>query len=143
MGFSVPAAFIIISVAAFYAVGMVLTSVEPMLEDLLEIRDETNKEKMAQLSTKIEIAGIKTRGRAFRYDIKVKVINRGSTVLDPSKFDILIGGLNWPFDYSPKNKLYPLKSTIFRIEGLRGSGWHQIKIISENGAEAYGRYRIR
>jgi archaellum component FlaF (FlaF/FlaG flagellin family) len=143
MGFSVPAAFLILTVAAFYAIGAVWSSFTPMVEDLIELRDERNKEKIQQLSTNIEIKEIKVRGNAFYYKVRAAVVNSGATTLDPTEFNILIDGWHYHFDYSPKNKLYPLKSTYFVIEGLRGSGWHQMKIISENGAEAYAKYWVR
>jgi archaellum component FlaF (FlaF/FlaG flagellin family) len=143
MGFSVPAAFLILAIAAFYAVGTLWSSFTPMVEDLIELRDERNKEEINQISANIEIKEIKVRGNAFYYKVRATVVNTGSATLNPAEFNILIDGWLYSFDYSPKSKLYPLKPTYFVIEGLRGSGWHQMKIISEYGAEAYTKYWVR
>lgn len=143
MGFSVSAGFLILSIAVFYALGASISVFRPAVNELISVEEELRDIQEKKLSTKLEIIQLKVTGRGAYYGINVTLLNNGSVTLDPTQFDILIDGYRYPFEWYPKTKLYPKTVTWLEVAGLKGSGWHTLKIVSESGIETYAKYWVR
>ena len=143
MGFSVSAGFLILTIAVFYTVGASISVFRPAIGELIDAGKELERSREKKLFTKLEITRIEASGRAAYYGINVTLLNNGSVTLDPSRFDLLIDGYRYPFEWYPNTKVYPKTIAWLSVVGLKGGGWHSLKIVTESGIETYARYWVR
>jgi len=141
MGFSVSATFIILLVGSLAMGAILYNNLDPNVEDLKASVEAKEVRVASKEKTVIDIISAHRPGGMF----VVRVMNNGSTVLDPDKVDVLVDG-----------QLIPSKQVVKRVEHQHSHLWcpgevlelrlpipglfigkHSIAIVTENGASAY------
>ncbi|MBS3749302.1 MAG: hypothetical protein KGY67_06340 [Candidatus Thermoplasmatota archaeon] len=117
------------------SVGTVL----PVLTDLDESYDKMRNRAVEELQTDIQINDMSTQANNSLHDLTINLTNSGSTVIETSYITVLIDGSNSVFAV---DELYwfPESSYTISVNGISGSGVHQVKVITKNGICDYATY---
>lgn len=141
MGFSLVAAFGIISVTIIIAVGIISENILPSVKNLNDSYDQQAKRQLNRLQTNINITEVTVTAYGPNYNHSILLKNAGSITLNTSDFIILINGVPQLFT-SSKPYIYPEKQAYFNITNVPGLGAQRLKIITENGISKYYEYII-
>jgi len=114
-------------------------TVLPVLTDLDESYDEMRNRAVAELQTDIEINDMSAQANGSLHDVSINLTNSGSTVIETMYVTVLIDGSNSVFAV---DELYwfPESSYTISVNGVSGSGVHQVKVITKNGICDYETY---
>jgi flagellar protein FlaF len=120
----------------FIAIMLIATVTYPVIfHSTTSIRDSINdkhKLQMSRLNTHINIMSATQTGG----NINITLSNRGSTVLNANKSDILVDGNYTSYIVSPSGLWLPGKNAVFSVNADAATN-HTLKIITENGISAY------
>jgi archaellum component FlaF (FlaF/FlaG flagellin family) len=140
MGFSLVAAFAVISVSLLISIEILSGSLIPMITDINDSYDDMVDRDVEGVQTDINITHVSTSFNVFsNYDHNITVENSGSITLTTSDFTLLINGTAQQFSCSD-SYLYPEKETYFNISNLSGGGNKRLKVITYNGISDYYEY---
>jgi archaellum component FlaF (FlaF/FlaG flagellin family) len=114
-------------------------TVLPVLSDVDESYDEMRNRAVDELQTDIEIDDITVQANSSFHDITINLTNRGSTVIDSSYVHCLIDGSIQGFTVNSRY-FFPESSYSLSVNGLAGSGMHQVKVVTMNGISDYATY---
>ncbi len=142
MGFSISAAFSIITVASLLSLGYISDSADFAIS-LVEEGFNTNfEEKYDAYNAEIKIVGISVTSNASSYDLEVKIENKGSVTLETAAFNVLIDGSLQSVDYYDRTYLTPDQNLTLRIYNLPGNGTKRLKAVTEYGNSDYATYEV-
>ncbi len=143
MGFSTIAAFVVLLMFTFAALAEIYSgSYEQIKMYLSGIREK--KDIIEEISnTNLEITQITTIPLGTTHDLIFIVKNSGSVTLNVSKFDVLIDGVLYSFDYNV-TILYPENSVEISVNNIPGGNTtiHRLKLVAENGYSLITTYEV-
>jgi archaellum component FlaF (FlaF/FlaG flagellin family) len=141
MGFSLVAAFAVISISILIAIEIFTGSLLPAIKDVDESYDDLADRTVEMVQTDINISSVSVFSYGLNYNHSIVLKNTGSISLNTSDFTILINGLVEQFS-CPDSYLYPEKETYLNVSNLPGDGNKILKVISGNGISDYYEYTI-
>ena len=114
-------------------------TVLPVLTDLDESYDDMRNRAVDELQTNIQITDMSAQANSSLHDLTINLTNSGSTVIETSYINVLIDGSMSVFAI---DDLYwfPESSYTVLVNGVSGSGVHQVKVITKNGICDYATY---
>jgi len=136
MGFSLTAAFAILSISIFVSIEIFSSQILPIIDDFENSNTQMIRRYNDKLETCINITEINVTNNLSNYDYNITIENTGKTVLITSEINILINGDLQEFQCSDKYVL-PLTHSYFIFNNLQYSGNIRFKAITENGIEDY------
>ena len=143
MGFETAVVVSIFLIAFMFLGGTYYNGWAASQDNLQTAKEDNNALMLEKTHTSINIGEINSDGSNTSYTITVDVTNTGSRVLDWEKIDVLVDGKLLDYNTSTDpNTWSPEESVTFTMDDLNGSGWHRIKIVTENGIGDYGTYHI-
>ena len=114
-------------------------TVLPVLSDVDESYDEMRNRAVDELQTDVEIDDITVQSNSSFHDIAINLTNKGSTVIDSSYVHCLVDGSIQGFTVNSQY-FFPESSYSLSVNGLSGSGVHQVKVVTMNGISDYATY---
>ncbi len=144
MGFSTTAAFTIIFVFSLAVFGIIYSIVSDTAKTYVgELREK--KERIEAVSnTRLEFASVTAvQATASSHNLTVVLRNTGTTTLSLDRFDLLVDGAMYRFDYN-RTKLYPETAVEIRAYYLPGGNatLHRLKVVADNGYALYTTYVV-
>lgn len=136
MGYSLVAAFSILSISLFVALEIFSGQVIPIIDDFENSNSNLFQRYEKKLDTNINITNVDVTANLSNYDYNITIYNNGKTTLEIADINILVNG----YLYTPKSSedyLLPLYESYFFIYNLSDSGSVRLKAITENGVEDY------
>lgn len=136
MGFSLTAAFAILSISMLVSIEIFSSLILPTIDEFEKSNTQMIKRYNDKLGTCINITEINVTNNLSNYDYNITIENIGKTVLTTSEINILINGTLQEFHCSDEYML-PLTHSYFIFNNLQVSGNIRFKAITENGIEDY------
>lgn len=136
MGFSLSAAFAILSISIFVSIEIFSAQILPIIDDFENSNSEMIIRYNNKLETSINITKINVTNNLTNYDYNITIENIGKTVLDTSQMNILING-NYEDFHCSNRYILPLIQSNFILRNLNYTGNVRIKAITGNGIEDY------
>ncbi|APH38521.1 hypothetical protein [Methanohalophilus halophilus] len=143
MGFETAVVVAIFLIAFLFLGGTYYNGWAASQENLQMAREDNNALLLDKTHTSINIGEINSVSDNSSYTITVDVTNTGSRVLDWEKIDVLVDGELTDYNTSTDPHTWsPEESVTFTMDNLKGSGFHRIKVVTENGIGDYSTYHI-
>lgn len=136
MGFSLSAAFAIISISIFVAIEIFSTQFLPVIDDFENSNSGLIERYNNRLETNINITEVNVTSNLTNYDFNITIKNTGKTVLNTNEINIFINGNFEEFQYYD-NYILPLVQSNLILKNLNYTGIVRIKAITGNGIEEY------
>lgn len=136
MGYSLVAAFSILSISIFVALEIFSGQVYPIIEDFENSNSNMIQRYNDKIETDINITNVEVTANQSNYDYNITINNNGKITLDTNEINILING----YLYEPQcieSYLLPLNDSYFIIYNISDNGNVRLKAITENGVEDY------
>ncbi len=141
MGFSLVAAFGIISVSSIIALQIFTAAVLPSITETHESFSHFIDRSSNKIHTDINITQVVVTANSSNYTHIISVANTGSSTLPTSDFVILLNGVAYHYSCS-EIYLHPRQTVAFTLENIPGTGAQRLKIITNNGIADYYEYTI-
>lgn len=139
MGFSLVAAFGVISVSILIAVEIMMGGLLPVVTNINESYDKLVKRRVESAHTMITITGVDTSPNGSNWDHNISVENTGSISLKTSDFDIIMNGTRQVYSCADPY-LYPEDEAYFYVYNYSSQTNIKLKIVTETGISDYYEY---
>jgi archaellum component FlaF (FlaF/FlaG flagellin family) len=136
MGFSLSAAFVILSISIFVSIEIFSTQILPIIDDFENSNYEMMTRNNNKFVTSINITEVNVTNNVSNFDFNITIENTGKIVLDTGEINILINGNLEEFNCSDRYIL-PLIQSHLILRNLNYSGHVRIKAITGYGIEDY------
>ncbi len=144
MGFSTIAAFLILFMITMASLGMIyLESYDQTKVYLNELREKRELIK-SMSNTKLEIISVNTTlSSSSTHNLSLIIKNSGSVTLNITKFNVIIDGILYNFEYNTTT-LYPETYAEIYVYNIPGGNetTHRLKLVSENGYSLMTTYEV-
>jgi archaellum component FlaF (FlaF/FlaG flagellin family) len=136
MGFSLTAAFAIISVSLFVAIEIFSSQFLPMIDDFENSNSELMERYSNRIETNMNLTEVNVTSNLTNYDYNITINNTGDIVLNTNEINILVNG-NFEEFQCNDDYILPLTQSNLILSNLSYSGIVRIKAITGNGIEEY------
>ncbi|MEM4258229.1 MAG: hypothetical protein QXL17_03640 [Candidatus Thermoplasmatota archaeon] len=141
MGFSLVAAFGIISISVIIGLQIFTATVIPSISETHTSFIHCVNRGMNKIQTDISISNVVIVENGPNYNHIVSVKNIGSTTLSTAQCSIVLNGVVYPHS-CPEAYLYPQQTVEFTLEDIPGAGIQRLKVITDYGIADYYEYTI-